>query len=163
MLRRYCLEDITPWDNTDNHNMLSFFQEGSERKVPLIARRITHHPLPPNNTPISEHLLSQPRRRTSSHCHNIRTLQQEARKSMREINIEFHPRNQSMVNHSSLASHPFPLQEGTVRSTAEAMGSRKKKRESTYILKQKFATIRRSSILMGENKENAFKGLRYEH
>ncbi len=164
MMRRYCLEDITPWDNNDNHNLLSFFQEGPERKPPLLARRISHHPLVPNNTPLPDHPIPQPRRRTSSHCHNIRTLHHEARKSMREINIQFHPHNQSTLNnHSFLTAHPLPLQEVTVRNTGEGVGSRKKKRESTYILKQKFATIRRSSILMGENKENALKAMRYEH
>lgn len=36
-----------------------------------------------------------------------------------------------------------------------------KKRESTYILKQKFAKIRRSMVLMGEDKENIRRRRRY--
>jgi hypothetical protein len=80
---------------------------------------------------------------------------------MREINIEFPPRNHSTLNH-------HPLQDITLRSAAAGVGvgvgtGVGKRRESTYILKQKFATIRRSMVLMGENKENALRPLRYDH
>lgn len=57
------------------------------------------------------------------------------------------------------------LQELSVKNlviSSKAVGAKKeqvRKRESTYILKQKFAEIRRSHKLVGTEKENPGRGL----
>lgn len=101
MLRRYRLDEISPWDIDDPNMLLSAFPEAGRKPPLLLSRKMTHLPLP------------DLRRRTSSHCNNARTIQREARKSMREINIEFPP-----PAHCTLNRHEHPLQEITLRNEA---------------------------------------------
>jgi hypothetical protein len=101
MLRRYRLDEISPWDIDDPNMLLSAFPEADRKPPLLLSRKMTHLPLP------------DLRRRTSSHCNNARTIQREAGKSMREINIEFPP-----PAHCTLNRHEHPLQEITLRNEA---------------------------------------------
>lgn len=133
------MEDITPWDHEEpTLNMVNYFQE-------------------PDKTPQRpSHLPGLAHRRIASQNRNLRSLPKETRKSMREINIQFPPPTHGTLGQQHRLDNA--LQEVSLRDCRN-VGRR---RESTYILKQKFATIRRSLIMMGENKENAVKSNRYD-